>query len=218
MTVTGGTLPYTSSWENGATTEDLSNLTSGVYSFTILDAQGCIIEDSAFVDQPNVIQILQEIIEVSCIDQTDAEILVKPYGGTPPYNYIWSTGESTAEVQGIPPGSYSLTVSDANACIMPFTFEISINPSECLIIPNTFTPNGDDYNDTWVIGNLDLYPDAVVKVFNKWGNEVYDTFVPYTAWDGTHRGNPLPSEVYYYIIVLNNEEENKYAGTITIIR
>ena len=98
------------------------------------------------------------------------------------------------------------------------TFEIEINPEECLMIPNTFTPNGDNYNDTWVIENLDLYPNATVKVFNKWGNEIYYTEIPYTPWDGMYRGNPLPSEVYYYIIILGNDEGNEYTGTITILR
>jgi gliding motility-associated-like protein len=218
VTITGGTLPYSSTWANGALTEDVTNLTSGMYVYNVLDFQGCKILDSAFLDQPTQIKMIAAIVEVSCIDQTNAEIFVTPYGGTPDYFFSWSTGDNSSDVQGLPPGVYDLIISDANACEESFVYEIIINPSECLIIPNTFTPNGDNYNDTWVIGNLDLYPEAYVKVFNKWGNEIYDTQVPYTTWDGSYRGKQLPSEVYYYIIVLNNEEQNEYTGTITIIR
>jgi gliding motility-associated-like protein len=103
-------------------------------------------------------------------------------------------------------------------CAATFNFEITLNDQECLEIPNTITPDGDNYNDTWIIGNIDLYPNATVKVFNKWGNELFSSSGLYTPWDGTVNGNPLPSEVYYYIIVLGNEDNNEYTGTITIIR
>jgi len=93
-----------------------------------------------------------------------------------------------------------------------------MNEESCVEIPNTITPNGDNYNDTWYIKNIDLYPNATVKVFNRWGNLVFDGDKPYKEWDGTTKGEPLPSEVYYYIIELNNSMENKYNGTITIIR
>ena len=63
-----------------------------------------------------------------------------------------------------------------------------------------------------------MYPNASVKVFNKWGNEIYVSEGVYKPWDGLYNGKPLPSEVYYYIIVLDNEQDNKYTGTITIIR
>ena len=113
---------------------------------------------------------------------------------------------------------YDVIITDDQFCSETFTFEILMNSDECVETPNTFTPNGDNYNDTWVIRNIELYPNATVKVFNKWGNEVYDTQIPYEPWDGTYRGKPLPAGVYYYIIVLDNEQNNEYTGTITIIR
>ena len=57
-----------------------------------------------------------------------------------------------------------------------------------------------------------------MKIFNKWGNEVFTSIGTYSPWDGTQYGNPLPSEVYYYIITLGNDEQNEYTGTVTIIR
>ena len=86
-------------------------------------------------------------------------------------------------------------------------------------IPNTFTPNGDDYNDTWVISNVQLYPNYELHVFNKWGNEVFNSNKnSQEEWDGTQYGNPLPSDVYYYILKLNNIDDTQYTGTITILR
>lgn len=218
VTLSGGTLPYTYSWSNGQSTEDATNLSSGYYTYMMTDAQGCTIGDTVFVDQPDMLDINYEITPVSCIDQTDASILTSPFGGTPPYSYLWSDGSNGQNLESIAPGTYQLTITDDNTCTNIFYFEIAVNDVECLIIPNTFTPNGDDYNDTWIIGNIELYPNAIVKVFNKWGNEVYSTSGEYIPWDGTYNGNPMPSEVYYYVIVLNNNDENKYTGNITIVR
>lgn len=218
VTITGGTSPYNSVWSNGLLTEDVTGLLTGTYTYVITDNQGCIINDSAFVGEPTLIEVDYEIATVSCIDQSDADIFIYPYGGTPEYYFSWSTGSTNQNLEDIAPGLYDLIITDDNLCTNSFAFEIEMNTDECISVPNTFTPNGDNYNDTWVIQNLDLYPNATVKVFNKWGNEIYDTVTPYEPWDGTYKGKPLPAAVYYYIIVLGNTENNEYTGTITIIR
>ena len=218
LSMVGGTLPYSVVWDNGALTEDITNVLSGTYTFVSTDFQGCEITDSFFVDQPDIIDITEELIPLTCIDQSDAAILVFPYGGTNPYNYVWSNASATQNIDGLLAGTYNVIIGDANGCSQTFDFEIFSNDDECIGIPNTFTPNGDAYNDTWLIRNIDLYPTASVKVFNRWGNEIYVSEGIYKPWEGLHNGRPLPSEVYYYIIVLDNELDNKYTGTITIIR
>ena len=71
----------------------------------------------------------------------------------------------------------------------------------------------------WIITNIDLYPEHELHVFNKWGNEVYNNISNnQDEWDGTHYGNPLPSDVYYYILKLNNADDIQYSGTITLLR
>jgi gliding motility-associated-like protein len=218
VTYAGGTPPFATVWSNGQTTEDAITLVSGVYIFTGTDTHGCLVSDTAFVDQPDSIQLTYEIVPVSCVDLHDGGINVTPAGGTTPYAYTWSDGQTAQNATQLQPGIYSLVVTDNNLCNASFGFEILANLAECVIIPNTFTPNNDDYNDTWVLGNLELYPNASVKVFNKWGNELFTSENAYTPWDGKQNGNPLPSEVYYYIIELNNPENNTYTGTLTIIR
>ena len=218
VSITGGTLPYASTWSDGQLTEDAVNLSQGNYTYTIIDGQGCEISEEVFVDQPDLIQISYDLVEVTCIDQTDGALYISPYGGVAPYTYNWSTGSMEQNAEGLAPGDYDLTITDDNLCTQNFLFTISMSFDECLTIPNTFTPNKDDYNDTWIIGNIDLYPNATVKVFNKWGNEMYSTSGNYIPWDGKHNGNDLPSDVYYYVIVLGNQDQNEYTGTITIIR
>ncbi len=218
LTYTGGTSPYTTQWSNGATTEDIFNLSAGEYSYLGVDFQGCEVRGNVIVNEPDSVEITEQIIPVSCIDQSDAAIYITPYGGTIPYTFLWNNGETTQDIEGVKPGLFDVTITDNHGCVYVFDFEIIEIEDECLGVPNTFTPNGDNYNDTWVIRNIDLYPNASVKVFNRWGNEIYSSEGEYKPWDGTHNGNPLPSEVYYYIIVLENDQDNKYTGTITIIR
>ena len=189
-----------------------------MYTYNVTDFNGCKLNDSIFVGEPTYIEVDFSIVELTCIDQSDGAIYITPYGGTLPYSYLWNTGSTAQNLENLTPGLYNLTIVDGNSCSQTFDYEIYNNIEECLNIPNTFTPNEDNYNDTWVIGNIGLYPNASVKVFNKWGNEIYSSKGEYTPWDGEYNAAPLPSEVYYYIIVLGNNEENEYTGTITIIR
>ena len=218
LILVGGTMPYSIVWDNGMTTEDILNVTSGTYTYVATDNQGCEINGELFIDQPAIIDISEQVTQLTCIDQSDAAIEIYPYGGTEPYTYTWSNGEFTQNIENLTAGVFDVMVVDINGCNQTFNFEIFANEDECIGIPNTFTPNGDAYNDTWLIRNIDLYPNATVKVFNKWGNEIYVSEGMYKPWDGLFNGKPLPSAVYYYIIVLDNTQDNKYTGTITIIR
>ena len=84
---------------------------------------------------------------------------------------------------------------------------------------DVITPNGDGKNDYWFIPNADLYPDMVVIVFNRWGEEVfsqkgYDN--DSKVWRGIFKGKTLPVGTYYYIITIPGERTTK--GTITIMK
>ena len=73
-----------------------------------------------------------------------------------------------------------------------------------LYIPNAFTPNGDGINDTWFIETLQAYPGAEVKVFNRYGQIVFDNHGKNISWDGKFKGVQLTSGAYVYIIDLKN--------------
>ena len=83
-------------------------------------------------------------------------------------------------------------------------------------IPNLFSPNGDGSNDTWTIGGLSAYPEAMVSVFDRWGQKVYSGDSSSDAWDGTYDGKNLPTADYYYILDLGNGET--YNGVVTLKR
>lgn len=219
LIVTGSTPPYQYSWDGGVfVTEDLVNVPAGTYTAVITDNQGC--KDSIFgtVGQPDSVIVYAEIIAVSCVDQNDGAISLTVVGGTSPYTYSWSNAETVPSISQLPSNTYIAIVTDANSCATSISYEVLASDLPCVNPVNTFTPNGDFYNDTWVIDNMDLYPKALVQVFNKWGNRVFKSEGSYAPWDGTFNNNPLPAEVYYYIIELNDPSSTKLTGTLTVIR
>lgn len=217
-TAWGGSIPYSYSWSNFETTEDVTGLAAGWYYYTVTDGNGCQTSDSAQIKQPFAFWSSHFMTQLSCIDQADGYIGIEVGGGVEPYSFLWNTGATDFEISNLSAGNYSVIFTDANGCEDTLDFVIKPVFNSCIDIPNTFTPNGDNYNDTWFIENLYLYPNAEVMIFNKWGNQLYKNEAVYEPWDGTINGQPLPSEVYYYIILLNNEQGEKFTGVVTIIR
>ena len=147
--------------------------------------------------------------------------------------YTWSTGESgtsfrsiTIENHNSRDNSKYWVNADLNGCSVSDTIVVLAcweEPlPENLNIPNTFTPNADGDNDTWIISALMDYPECIIEVFDRWGRKVFTSSRGYTSspWDGLDaRGHYLPMETYYYIIHLNDGKAKKpLLGTITIIR
>jgi gliding motility-associated-like protein len=84
-------------------------------------------------------------------------------------------------------------------------------------IPNAFSPNGDNNDDTWQIDNIGQYPGNRVVVFDRWGAKIFETehYGRSSEWQGTIRGQPAPFGTYYYLITLGNGKS--YTGPLTII-
>lgn len=86
-------------------------------------------------------------------------------------------------------------------------------------IPTVFTPNGDGFNDEFVIDYLEGFPDAVVKIYNRWGSIIYQSANYYqNPWDGTYKGEQAPTGVYFYVITFPGSGRNEIEGTVTLLR
>ena len=112
----GGTAPYTYAWSNGDVNEDLNNIPAGVYHITITDAKGCTKVDSTEVTQPEPLVTSGVIKNVTCFGYQDGAVDITAYGGTLPYYFHWSSGESTEDIFNKAGGNYIVTVTDANGC------------------------------------------------------------------------------------------------------
>lgn len=216
--IAGGNPAYTTTWSNGAATEDLLNIPADIYQLSVVDTKGC--SDSILVDvsQPDSVLIDFEHDQISCIDNYDGVAYAYPNGGNGGYMYNWSNGTLTSDNTELSNQWYSVVVTDILGCTGMDSVFITKDSIGCIYPVTAFTPNGDYYNDFWNIDNMELYPDANVQIFNKWGNIVHNQTGLYEPWNGLINDSPAPSEVYYWIINLNQPDREVLKGIITIVR
>ena len=217
----GGATPYSYLWSNGEESELIQLSTPGSYTVQVTDFNGCQKDVSFTINPISALNIAFFTQGVTCTDNIDGSAEVIVSGGYPPYRFLWDNNIETPLNEGLSSGNIGLTVTDNQGCSIfqeanvPPSNEVCINPF------SAFSPNGDMNNDYWHIDNIELYPDGLVEVFNRWGDRVYATKKYINAWDGAWDGTfdnqLLPSATYYYVINLNNGEE-PLIGTVTIVR
>jgi large repetitive protein len=217
----GGIEPYDYDWSTLEQTTSITILNDGSYSVTVTDDSGCQSTHDFVIDPLLDMAVTFTIVDASCADNTDGAIIPNVTGGYPPFDFEWSNYTIEPINSGVGAGIYSVDIYDSHGCLLTDAAVVGADPSTCLEVYSAFTPNGDENNDYWHIGNIELYPDAHVEVFNRWGDRVFAGKRYANAWDGawtgTFNGNPLPSATYYYVITLNNGE-SPYKGTVTIVR
>jgi gliding motility-associated-like protein len=157
ITPAGGTLPYNYNWNNGATTQDITNLSPGVYNLILTDANGCTNNTySGNISQPAAaLTISGTTTNVLCSGLNTGAINVTPSGGTPLYTYSWSNGSTTQDLSNIPAGTYNLTVTDASGCTNNSYSVTIFQPSAALFV------NGNPTNPTCygtATGSIDATP------------------------------------------------------------
>jgi hypothetical protein len=114
LTVTGGVAPYSYLWSNSDTTEDLSGLQEGLYQVTVTDMNGCIYITMDSLSKPDSI-LVQLSVEADSMG-AGGSISTLLAGGVGAYSYLWSNGQTTNNISGVPAGMYTLTVTDAQGC------------------------------------------------------------------------------------------------------
>jgi hypothetical protein len=116
LTVSGGTAPYSYSWSNSASTEDISGLGAGSYNVTITDAHGCTATASATVSEPSALFASASNTNVSCNGGNNGSADLTVSGGTAPYSYNWSNSATSEDISGLSAGTYNVTVTDDHGC------------------------------------------------------------------------------------------------------
>ncbi len=113
---TGGTTPYIYNWSDGSSTSTSTGLASNNYSVTITDNNGCQFSDVINVSEPTVLSVSISKTNATCSSLADGVATASTSGGTSPYTYQWSTGETTASISSLAAGIYSVTVTDSHNC------------------------------------------------------------------------------------------------------
>ena len=112
---------------------------------------------------------------------------------------------------------FFVTVTSPDGCISTDSVLVTVVPD--ITIPSGFTPNGDGWNDTWIIDFIDLFPNVEVEIYNRWGEMLFQSVGYRQPWDGRYKGGLVPVGTYYYVVKLNDPAfPEAYTGPLTVIR
>jgi gliding motility-associated-like protein len=226
----GNPIPYEYSTDgvNFQSSENFNNLAAGSYHLYIRDGQGCTKDTTVVVGEPirpqlgilpqdSMIQLGHSITLVSSIT---------PYSGSSINFYSWSpiTGLSCGDCPNpiatpYALSTYTLTVNYLANCTVTGTVSIFVGNGEDFFVPNAFSPNGDGNNDVFNIYGSGL-SNVVLRVFNRWGEKVFDSGNQWLGWDGTYKGELQEPGVYTYTALatyLNGKTKEK-RGSFTLLR
>jgi len=216
----GGTAPYNYFWRQFNATIGtgimVQSLHAGDYSVQIFDANNCKNEVHFSISEPSEMHLYPEVAHVTCKGAKNGLVGVQIVGGNLPYKILWNTNDTTSIVNNLGAGQYNVTVTDNNTCSKSLGILLTESSSLCLRIPDAFTPNGDGINDTWQIDFIEMYKDAIVYVFNRWGQKMYQARSGEEFWDGKYNGKFVPAGSYQYIIDLHNDLE-PITGVVTVV-
>jgi gliding motility-associated-like protein len=174
-------------------------------ALVVQNTQGCT-SDTAF---KNIVVYLQPVIDAgpSYVVPEGTTVLLNANANSSSLTFAWSspTGAVVSNPAILKPtyiansdATFVIKATGDGNCAATDTVKVKI--LRPIHIPNAFSPNGDGIHDTWSILNLQDYPNAVVEVFNRYGQPVYRSFGYTTAWDGKMNGKELPVGTYYYVI------------------
>ena len=132
LSVSGGYSPYHILWSTSDTVSTLNNLGSGSYGVTVTDSRGCSFSSNFTLVSPDSLSVsLVNQQDVLCFGDSTGTLTTLVQGGSAPYTYQWSNGESDSTITHLLAGAYNLSVTDANGCSVQKSFTIN-QPSQGL--------------------------------------------------------------------------------------
>ena len=224
----GGVAPYNYEWSLNESlysdNQNISDLNGGEYLLTISDLNDCLYDTIINVYEADEFEITSEHFQPQCNELLGWVDLNVTGGHIGNYQYNYQNviyNFNPLDTLFLTTGEHEFIFIDSEGCVSD-TILIDMDPitEDCLQIPTLFTPNGDSQNDVWQIDGIENYPEAKIRIYNRWGQLIFKSNNNYfgNEWDGTYNGNPLPFAVYYYTIDPINENGKTYNGGVTIKR
>ncbi|MCF8294807.1 MAG: choice-of-anchor D domain-containing protein [Bacteroidales bacterium] len=122
--ITGDTTSISWDWSNQVSSLSNQQLGAGIYSLSVMDANGCSSAYDWTIYQPDVLELITSISHMTQTESNDGEILISTVGGSSPYFYNWSNGMDSAGIDSLSAGYYTVTVTDINQCSLEESFEV----------------------------------------------------------------------------------------------
>jgi len=225
-TATVSGVGYTYSWNTGETTEILTGLSPGTYSVIVTDSNGC--TQPGFVTIANTIPAPATLsVGQNNLGPGESTQLIASTG----LNYYWSpstglscTNCATPIASPIVTTNYCVWVTDINGCADSACVLVNVgceNVMQDIFVPNAFSPNDDGVNDRLILKvESACIKTFTFRVYNRWGEKVFETSNADEPWDGSFRGQMMGTDVFAYTVYakLSSREDFILKGNISLIR
>lgn len=205
---------YSVIWSNGSSDNDLIVDQAGLYH-VIVYSNYCSNSDSIYIDEiPSPIVQLGEDVTIC----NGSQYLISASGNIGAY--LWNTGSYEESIIVNASDVYTVTLS--NECGSA-SDSIIVSTEECwctLYIPNTFSPDGDEFNQQFLIKHDCIFNNYHIQIFNRWGESIWESYDPDSAWDATYLGKSVPSGTYTYSVVYSSVdgETKVISGHVNVLR
>ena len=239
VAITGGKPPYVIKWDNeNQTTDEIQFNKSGILKVTVKDSRGCQTESEVKVTFPDYNYqgggrlnfefrklVFSNEPEVTIEEQIIFESEISPEF----IAWEWDFGDGNKSQERNPVHKYKtagtfevqLAGMDVYGCTLKELNKVVVTqPEEMMVIPNAFSPNGDNLNDCF-IPKMKGIREFTLQVFNIWGEKLYEgSGLEITGWDGTYKGQMVPAGNYIYRIDYVNWEgiKKSSSGNVSLIR
>ncbi|MCW5907699.1 MAG: gliding motility-associated C-terminal domain-containing protein [Chitinophagales bacterium] len=217
----GGVLPLSVSgatnvlWSTGATSSFITVSTPGLYWAEAYNTPGCAFRDTVVITQGNILNFTLGNDTTLC----GGAMVLQP--GINNAQYVWHDNSTNTSYTVTHSGTYSVTVSNQCGSVSG-SVNITYLTTGCqLAIPTAFSPNGDGKNDLFRAVSFCPVPKFTMRVYNRWGELVFETDDITEGWNGVFRNTAQPVGVFvYYIEYYNNcsQQKETVAGNVTLLR
>lgn len=204
LTVTGNAAPYTFLWDDGSTSPTRSSVAAGSYPVAITDANGCTTRDTFVVNDLANLDLRAIFLSNTCEDACSGRALAAVSGGTAPFAYEWSNGESDSNASQLCEGTHSVIVTDANGCKDTASIQIA-------------TQHSFDSISVWADSTTILMNSSTRLHVTQIPNGTYEWEPSYWLNDA-HSANPVATliDTTTFIVTVTDSAGCTYSRPITI--
>lgn len=228
-TLTGNPAAATFKWTFGDGTTGSGATPSKLYkqvgsypvSMFVISSEGC--NSDTAIAQVTVYPIPVVNAGPDVITEPNRPVQLKATVTPVTANVLWTPSTGLSDPRQLQPMAtlqenqgYVITATGEYGCAATDTVLVKVFKE--LKIPNAFSPNNDGKNDTWRIPGLEEYHNAIVQVFNRWGQVVFRSVGYAIPWNGVMNGNKLPTGAYYYVIKPGENGYGILSGMVMIVR
>jgi gliding motility-associated-like protein len=218
--------PTTNLSTPSSSSTNASPLVTTPYTVLVTNADGC--SDSKTTTVTVFGPISSFPFDTACIVAGQTISLGTDLGSN--YTYDWTDGDTknlsctscpVTNLKVVEVGTYVFKVTDKLNCFTSTnSYDICVSPDHTVDVPSAFTPDGDGVNDVIYVDGWGIETLKMFRIFNRWGEVVFESSDIKIGWNGNYKFSPQPSDTYVYQVdgVFYGGEDFTKSGTITLIR